>query len=132
MAPPEETKSMTILNLNLKGSVDALGIPKTTISILADITNAEVSRFLRDPNLLVPEKRARAQAVTEDLVYLAAEVFPKFVAENGIKPDLRDIPSLRKLIGYVQEGRAKLAESEARLADSQRQVMDAFEGLKGI
>jgi hypothetical protein len=83
--------------------INRLGVPKTTVATLADISKQELSLFFRDPSQLPTVKQERIESTVSELHYLLAEVFPRLQQQVPITPDLRDVEGLKKLLDYLRK-----------------------------
>jgi len=91
-------------------------IPKTTVATLAGVANCVVSEYVRGRSL-TDQNRSKIERVIADLVdsILAMDEV------CGLRPDMRDIPSLRIVIEQVKIARQK-AELQKDLAELQSQI----------
>jgi predicted transcriptional regulator len=77
-------------------------IPKTTVATLAGVTNARVSDYVRGHNV-IDENRLKIEHAIDDLV----DVVCFMQAQLGLRPDLKDVPSLRVAIEEVKVARQR-------------------------
>ena len=86
----------------IKQTIESLKIPKTTVAELASVSYPNLSAYFRDPLKVSAAKRARIESTVGELHHLLAEVFPRLQQPIPIKPDLRDVEGLKKLLDYLR------------------------------
>jgi hypothetical protein len=95
-------------------------IPHTAVSELGGVFRSEVSRYVGNKKVADRDRIRIEQTVQEisDLVQVMREHF-------GLRPDLRDIPTLRTAIAELKSARA-YNSAQARLAEAEKEVTTAL------
>jgi hypothetical protein len=96
--------------------INRLGVPKTTVATLADISCQELSLFFRDPSQVSAIKQDRIRKTVEEIRQFLDEVWPEVQTRIPFPfpLDLKNATALRTMLDYVRNLPAEQqAESEA-------------------
>jgi predicted transcriptional regulator len=110
---PERTNTCT--------TITQLKIPHGTIAALAGISASKVSEYAKQLDV-----SGRASSRIEKVVNEIADLVSVMQQLVGMKPDLRDVPTLRATIQELHDAR-RLIEAQSQLAQAERQVATALQ-----
>ena len=89
--------------LTARETLNRREIPRAAVATLSGCQPPEVSRYLKDPELVSDVRRARIEATIADLVLMLDALESSLPALFVLKPDWRDADSLRAIIRYTKD-----------------------------
>jgi hypothetical protein len=107
-------------------TIARLGIPKGTVSSLAGLANSEISEYLHGHTVSSTNCRKIEQAVVD-----ITDLIETMLTHFSLRPDLKDVQSLRAAITELKSARAyNLAQSQ--LMQAEREVATALKEMAGL
>lgn len=103
---------------NTRDLLDQHDIPRAAIAELANVHPPEVSLYLRNPRRVSEDRRRRIESAVADVVLMLDGLESGLPAVFVLRPDWRDVESLRALIRYTKDEayRAEIDSGVANLA----------------
>lgn len=101
---------------DIRRTVEARGVPKSTIAALAEVFRTDLSLFFRYPASLPRAKQERIRAAVADALLLADHI-DLLRTECGLdlQPNWRNTESVRTLIQYLKDPAFRQMTDEASL-----------------
>jgi hypothetical protein len=80
--------------------------PKTTVALLADVLQSDVSCYIRDPKLVNPTKIRKLEKVLSRLRFILKEVLPRLERQIApLKIDLKEPQSWKALFAQMDDSK---------------------------
>jgi len=108
-------------------SISTLSIPHGTIASLAQVAGSKVSEFVKG-HAVSGQASAKIDKVVADI----SELVVMMHEHLGLRPDLRDIPSLRVALSELNNVKRQCAEVANELTEATAEASQAFQAAVSV